>query len=40
MISLGIYFKVYHATGSISVAGLASGVNGLAGAFTAEFAHR
>lgn len=35
MISLGIYFKVYHATGSISVAGLASGVNGLAGAFTA-----
>ena len=35
MISLGIYFRVYHVVGSISVAGLAVGLNGLAGAFTA-----
>ena len=35
MISLGIYFRVYHAVGSISAAGLAVGLNGLAGAFTA-----
>lgn len=35
MISLGIYFKVQHATGSIAAAGLAVGLNGIAGATTA-----
>lgn len=35
MISLSIYFKVQQATGSIAVAGLATGLNGLAGALTA-----
>mgnify|MGYP003341173225 FL=1 len=35
MISLAIYFKVQKATGSIAVAGLATGLNGLAGAITA-----
>jgi predicted MFS family arabinose efflux permease len=35
MISLSIYFKVQQETGSIAIAGLATGLNGLAGAFTA-----
>jgi len=35
MISLSIYFKVQQETGSIAVAGLAIGLNGLAGAITA-----
>lgn len=35
MISLSIYFKVQQTTGSIAVAGLATGLNGLAGALTA-----
>ena len=35
MIGLGIYFKVQHATHSISLAGLAVGLNGLSGALTA-----
>lgn len=35
MIALGIYFKVQHTTHSISAAGLAVGLNGLAGAVTA-----
>ncbi|MFM8384682.1 MAG: MFS transporter, partial [Actinomycetota bacterium] len=35
MISLSIYFKVQQETGSIAVAGLATGLNGLAGALTA-----
>lgn len=35
MISLSIYFKVQQSTGSIAIAGLATGLNGLAGAFTA-----
>ena len=35
MISLGIYFKVQQATHSIAAAGLAVGLNGAAGAFTA-----
>ncbi|MFM8204835.1 MAG: hypothetical protein ACKN8W_00560, partial [Actinomycetales bacterium] len=35
MISLSIYFKVQQATGSIAIAGLATGLNGLAGAITA-----
>ena len=35
MIGLGIYFKVQHSTHSISAAGVAVGLNGLAGALTA-----
>ena len=35
MISLSIFFKVQQTTGSIAVAGLATGVNGVAGATTA-----
>ena len=35
MISLSIFFKVQQATGSIAIAGLATGVNGVAGATTA-----
>jgi predicted MFS family arabinose efflux permease len=35
MISLSIYFKVQQETGSIAIAGLATGLNGLAGALTA-----
>lgn len=35
MISLAIYFKVQQETGSIAIAGLATGLNGLAGALTA-----
>ena len=35
MISLSIYFKVQQDTGSIAIAGLAAGLNGLAGATTA-----
>ena len=35
MVGLGIYFKVQHDTHSISTAGLAVGLNGLAGAVTA-----
>lgn len=35
MISLAIYFKVEQDTGSIAIAGLAVGLNGLAGALTA-----
>ena len=35
MISLSIFFKVQQTTGSIAVAGLATGVNGIAGATTA-----
>ncbi len=35
MISLSIYFKVHQDTGSIAIAGLAAGLNGLAGATTA-----
>ena len=35
MIALAIYFKVQQETGSIAVAGLATGLNGLAGALTA-----
>jgi predicted MFS family arabinose efflux permease len=35
MISLSIYFKVQQSTGSIAIAGLATGLNGLAGAITA-----
>jgi MFS family permease len=35
MISLGIYFKVQQSTHSIAAAGLAVGLNGAAGAFTA-----
>ena len=35
MISLTIFFKVQQTTGSIAVAGLATGVNGVAGATTA-----
>ena len=35
MISLSIFFKVQQATGSIAIAGLATGVNGVTGATTA-----
>ena len=35
MISLSIFFKVQQATGSIAIAGLATGVNGITGATTA-----
>jgi hypothetical protein len=35
MISLSIFFKVQQTTGSIAIAGLATGVNGIAGATTA-----
>ena len=35
MITLSIYFKVQQSTGSIAIAGLAAGLNGLAGATTA-----
>jgi MFS family permease len=35
MISLAIYFKIYHATHSVAIAGLGMGLNGLAGAMTA-----
>ncbi len=35
MISLSIFFKVQQATGSIAAAGLATGINGVAGATTA-----
>jgi predicted MFS family arabinose efflux permease len=35
MIALGIYFKVQHTTHSISIAGLAVGLNALSGALTA-----
>ena len=34
MIGLGLYFKIYHATHSIAVAGLAAGINGVAGSLT------
>ena len=34
MISLGLYFKVYSTTHSITVAGFAAGINGIAGALT------
>ena len=34
MIGLGLYFKVYHETHSISVAGFAAGANGIAGSLT------
>ncbi len=35
MLSLGIYFKIFHETKSISLAGLAVGLNALAGSLTA-----
>jgi len=35
MISLSIFFKVQQSTGSIAIAGLATGVNGVTGATTA-----
>ena len=35
MVSLSIYFKVHQDTGSIAIAGVAAGLNGLAGATTA-----
>ena len=35
MISLSIFFKVQQTTGSIAIAGLATGANGVAGATTA-----
>jgi hypothetical protein len=35
MISLSIFFKVQQTTGSIAIAGLATGVNGITGATTA-----
>ena len=35
MISLSIFFKVQQTTGSIAIAGLATGTNGVAGATTA-----
>ncbi len=34
MIGLGLYFKVYHETHSIAVAGFAAGANGIAGSIT------
>jgi len=34
MIGLGLYFKVYHDTHSITVAGFAAGANGIAGSIT------
>jgi len=34
MIGLGLYFKVYHETHSIAVAGFAAGANGIAGSLT------
>jgi len=34
MIGLGLYFKVYHETHSIAVAGFAAGANGIAGSVT------
>ena len=37
MIGLGLYFKIYHETHSISFAGLAAGANGIAGSLTTGF---